>query len=220
MTAHELGEDPQPKQITHPQLVAALTKPGADILRSLTPEKCNLLHLASCVAPEGGELFDAIKKHVFYEGELNRANVIEECGDIAFYLQGIYQALGITHEEVLAANIAKLRARYEKKTGVLGYTNAAAHERLDKADRVGFQVTHESARNKAKWPDWMIEAWNRPHIQAGALGYYCLDDSTMGARLAVKMDDARPGHPVEWGQWIVREPWGAISIETNFQPGK
>lgn len=119
-------------EITHPQLVAALAKPGVDILASLTPEKCNLLHLASCIAPEGGELFDAVKKHIFYGQELDRANVIEELGDLEFYMQGVRAALTITREETLSANITKLRTRYEKKTGQLTFTNVAAQERLDK----------------------------------------------------------------------------------------
>lgn len=206
-----------PQQITHPQLVAALTKPGADILRSLTPEKCNLLHLASCICPEAGELFDAVKKHVFYEQEIDRANVIEELGDLEFYQQGVRAALNITREEVLAANIAKLRARYEKKTGILGYTNAAAKERLDKVGREGFQMTLSRRLNNAEWPQWLHEAWNKPHIEVGAVGPYCMDDSSIG-RMAIKMDDSRGGHPVEWDQWIVREPSGALVIETDFKP--
>lgn len=206
-------------QITHPELVAALAKPGSAILTSLTPEKCHIWHMASCLPAEAGELFDACKKHVIYEGQINRANVVEEMGDLEFFLEGLRVALGVTREETLTANIAKLRERYEKKTGVLAFTDTAARERLDKAGREGFQMTRERRASNADWPQWLHEAWNLPHIQVGAVGPYVLDEPCLG-RVAVKMDDDRSGHPVEWGQWIVREPWGALVIETDFQPGK
>lgn len=114
--------------ITHPQLVAALVKPGQAIIDSLTPEKAHLWHMASCVPSEAGELFDAIKKHVIYNKPLDRENVVEEIGDIAFYLEGIMQTLGITRDEALSANIAKLSKRYESLT----YSDKSAQDRADK----------------------------------------------------------------------------------------
>lgn len=119
------------ENITHPELVAALVKPGQDIIDSLTPEKAHLWHMASCVPSEAGELFDAIKKHVIYNKPLDRENVVEEIGDIAFYLEGIMSTLGITREEALAANIAKLGKRYVGLT----YSDKSAQDRADKDQR-------------------------------------------------------------------------------------
>ena len=113
----------------HRELVAALVKPGAAIVDSLTPEKAHLLHMVVGVAGESGELLDAIKKHVIYNKEADRENVIEELGDIEFYMEGLRQGLGITREETLAHNIRKLSARYEK----LAYSDASAVARADKA---------------------------------------------------------------------------------------
>lgn len=118
--------------ITHPSLVAALIKPGQEILDSLTPEDCHLWHMASAIPSEAGELFDAVKQRVIYRKPLNRAHVVEEIGDLEFYLEGLRTALSITREETLTANIAKLRERYEKHNGKLGYSNEAAQARLDK----------------------------------------------------------------------------------------
>jgi len=114
-------------------MVAALVKPGLDILLSLTPEKCNLWHMATGVSGEAGELLDAIKKHVAYGKELDRTNVIEELGDLEFYIEGIRQELDISREETLTANMEKLllsdKARYK-----LGkYTDQQAQDRADKA---------------------------------------------------------------------------------------
>lgn len=118
----------QDQETAHAFMVERLQKPGHDILVSLTPERVELWHMASCIPSEGGELFDAVKKHILYNQPLDRANVIEELGDLEFYLQGVRQLLGITREETLRANIDKLGRRYPGNL----YNDAAAQARLDK----------------------------------------------------------------------------------------
>lgn len=125
-------------EISHPELVSSLAKPGADILASLTPEKCNLLHHASNLAGEVGEIWDAVKKHIYYEGPPpDVENIKEEAGDLLFYLQGLLAHFGLTMEECKEGNIAKLSKRYAD-----GYSNAAAHARADKAS--AFDLTKEN----------------------------------------------------------------------------
>jgi len=114
--------------INHTELVSALVKPGAAILETLTPTKADLLHGTVGVAGEAGELLDAVKKHVIYNKPLDRENVIEELGDLEFYMEQVRQNLGITRQETLDANIAKLSVRYASLT----YTDAAAQKRADK----------------------------------------------------------------------------------------
>lgn len=117
------------KNMPYCAFVHNLIKPGEDIIKSLTPEKANLLHMAVGVAGEAGELLDAVKKHVVYEKEIDLENVIEELGDLEFYMQGIRTQLGIQRELVLMANKEKLSKRYTK----LHYTNEGAHDRADKS---------------------------------------------------------------------------------------
>lgn len=112
----------------HAKMVEALAKDGHDILISLTPDKCHTLHMAVGVSGEAGELLDAVKKHVIYCKPVDRAHIVEEMGDIEFYLEGLRQGLGITREEVLAANIAKLSVRYAAGS----YSDAQAQDRADK----------------------------------------------------------------------------------------
>lgn len=119
----------------HRMLVEDLAKPGRDIVNSLTanPEegatKAHLLHMAVGVAGEAGELLDAIKKHVIYDKALDLDNVIEELGDIEFYMQGLRAELGLHQEDILEENVTKLRARYAEGS----YSNEAAQTRRDKA---------------------------------------------------------------------------------------
>ncbi len=111
----------------HNAMVASLCKPGDEILKSLTPEKCDLWHVASCVPAEGGELFDAVKKYVIYGHEIDRENIIEELGDLEFFMARVRQILIINREMTLVANIEKLKERYPS-----GYSDTAAMERADK----------------------------------------------------------------------------------------
>lgn len=86
------------------------------------------MHAALGVAGEAGELADAIKKHVVYGKPLERENVVEELGDLRFYMQQIMNMHGISEEEVLQGNANKLSKRYPAGQ----YSDTAAVARLDK----------------------------------------------------------------------------------------
>lgn len=116
------------KIITHPELVRNLFKPGEDILASLDPLKCEILHAALAIPGEAGELVDAIKKFVVYLKPLDRANVVEELGDLEFFLEALRVRLDITREETIEANIAKLEKRYHGGS----YSDRHAQQRADK----------------------------------------------------------------------------------------
>ncbi|MNZ71593.1 MazG nucleotide pyrophosphohydrolase domain protein [compost metagenome] len=111
-------------------MVRTLAKPGVEILFSMTPEKCHHLHMAVGVAGEAGELLDAVKKYVVYNKPLDRENVIEELGDLEFYMEGLREKLGITRQETLDATIAKLGERYKG----FQYSDKAAQDRADKVE--------------------------------------------------------------------------------------
>ena len=110
-------------------LVKALLKPSADILDNLTPARANLIHLAMGVAGEAGEIIDSVKKHTIYNKPVDIVNLIEELGDMEFYLEAIRQHINVTREEVLKGNMEKLKVRYSKLT----YSDTDAQLRADKA---------------------------------------------------------------------------------------
>lgn len=72
-------------------------------------------------------MVDAIKKTWIYGKPLDRENVLEESGDLLFYLQALLTECGFTLDDAMTANVAKLRKRYPA-----GYTDAAAIARADK----------------------------------------------------------------------------------------
>lgn len=116
------------KEIVFEEMVAGLKKPGQAILDTLTPEKVDAWHMASAIPGEAGELFDAVKRNVIYNKPLDRENVVEELGDLEFYMEGLRQNMGITRAETLKHNIKKLGERYVG----LKYSDAAAQARADK----------------------------------------------------------------------------------------
>lgn len=113
---------------TYQQFVNAIIKPGDEIICQLTPQQANLLHMAVGVSGEAGELLDAIKKHCVYQKQIDLNNVMEEAGDILFYLTGLLSELDMTIEECIEANMNKLSKRYPQGT----YSNTAAIARADK----------------------------------------------------------------------------------------
>lgn len=113
---------------SYSDFVMSLCKKGTDICQELTPIRAHTLHMAVGVAGEAGELLDAIKKGAIYGKNLDYPNIIEELGDIEFYMEGLRCGLGITRDEVIEANVRKLSARYPNNT----YTNEDAVKRADK----------------------------------------------------------------------------------------
>ena len=111
----------QELDLTYEQFVEGLFKP-------MTHRKDELLHATVGISGEAGELLDAIKKHWAYGRELDTENVLEEMGDIEFYMQALRTVLSVTREQVIEGNVEKLLRRYP---GVR-YSDAAAIARLDK----------------------------------------------------------------------------------------
>jgi NTP pyrophosphatase (non-canonical NTP hydrolase) len=114
----------------HTQMVKVLSKNPAEIGLTLTHGQIDLIHASLGIAGEAGELIDAIKKYAIYNKPLDLENVIEELGDLEFYIAMIRERLSITREVVLHHNITKLAKRYPA-----GYTDAAAQARADKVQQ-------------------------------------------------------------------------------------
>lgn len=118
-------------QSEHSQMVDRLFKPGWKIIEQMTSDKVEAWHAGTGISGEAGELLDAVKRYAVYGKEIDRGNVIEELGDLEFYMEALRQNLSITREQTLLHNMDKLEksktARYKG-----GYTDQAAIERSDK----------------------------------------------------------------------------------------
>lgn len=79
-----------------------------------TPEQLRTIHAALGLAGEAGEVVDLVKKHVFGLKPLDRTKLLEEIGDVLWYLALVCHAQGLDLESAMRTNIAKLRARYPR----------------------------------------------------------------------------------------------------------
>lgn len=121
------------EEVDYGNMVSNLAKDGDDILQSMNGSQAHLLHMGVGVVGEAGELIDAVKKFVIYQKDLDRENVVEELGDLEFYMQGLRDELSITREETLQANADKLGKRYSGGT----YSDLDAQTRADKQNNEG-----------------------------------------------------------------------------------
>ena len=87
-------------------------------------------HMVIGIAGEVGEVADCVKKFTIYGKPLDRKNLVEELGDIEFYLAGLRQLFGVSRTETLRSNIEKLKIRYAD-----GYSDRAAITRADKMEQ-------------------------------------------------------------------------------------
>ena len=88
----------------------------ARIIKDSGSLKLNLAHMAMGVSGEAGEILDDVKKHFAYDKAIDRGHILEEVGDVVFYLNGLIRLLDATWGEVLEMNVAKLSVRYPKGT--------------------------------------------------------------------------------------------------------
>ena len=91
-----------------------------------------MLHMAVGVSGEAGELLDVVKKHCVYQKQIDIPHIIEEAGDILFYLTGLLNELDLSLEDCINANREKLSRRYASGR----YSNEQAIARADKVEEV------------------------------------------------------------------------------------
>jgi len=89
-------------------------------------------HAMMGMVTEAAECMDVVKKSKIYGRELDRVNLVEEAGDVMWYLAVLADELGISFEDMWDKNIAKLRVRFPEK-----YTDHHAENRdLDSERKV------------------------------------------------------------------------------------
>lgn len=84
-------------------------------MRYLNPElqgKNILINSVMGLCGESGEVIDLVKKWLMQGHELDKAHVVKELGDVAWYLAEAATALGVSLEDVFQANLDKLQQRF------------------------------------------------------------------------------------------------------------
>lgn len=109
--------------LEYKEFVAKLFKTQGYVEKGKYP----ILHAAVGISTEAGELLDAAKKAAFHDHNLDRANIVEELGDLLFYIQGLANVLDLEISDILINNMDKLEKRYPA-----GYNDADSKLRRDK----------------------------------------------------------------------------------------
>lgn len=99
-----------------------------NLFKKMETPAATLMHASIGLSGESGELLDACKKDWIYGKELDIVNVLEELGDIRFYYQAALNHIGVTDEDIIEVNKAKLAKRYPDRV----YKDEHAIARLDK----------------------------------------------------------------------------------------
>lgn len=81
-------------------------------LNSEMARKDVLINSVMGLCGESGEAIDIVKKWLAQGHELDKEHLAKELGDIAWYLAAAAYALDIPLEDVMQANIDKLKKRY------------------------------------------------------------------------------------------------------------
>ena len=78
----------------------------------MSERNVRLLHAGMGLCTESSEFLDQLKKVIFYGREADIPNLIEELGDLSWYLAIAADELGVSFEQIFEGTINKLKARY------------------------------------------------------------------------------------------------------------
>lgn len=93
--------------------------------RTISP-KHDLRCMVMGLAEEAGEVLGIVKKGVYHGHPMLLAKLKEELGDALWYLAAAATNLGLSLEDIAAANIEKIKRRYPD-----GYSDDASRSRVD-----------------------------------------------------------------------------------------
>jgi NTP pyrophosphatase (non-canonical NTP hydrolase) len=114
-------------------VIARESKDNKSIIRRLKSYRAvRLLHACMGINTESGELTDILKKYVFYGKEIDIPNIIEEIGDLLWYISLVAYEFNISFEELMDINNAKLETRY----GPAFSEEKAINRNLDKERKI------------------------------------------------------------------------------------
>lgn len=100
-----------------------------EVLRTLNQEltpREQIINMALGLTGESGEVADLVKKAYFQGHSLDKEKLINELGDICWYLTNMCNCIGVELEDVFQLNIDKLNKRYKE-----GFSSTESIKRVD-----------------------------------------------------------------------------------------
>jgi len=116
-------------------------------------ESVRLMHAVFGLNSEAGELMEMYKKHLFYGKDIDQTNLLEEIGDIMWYLYLLIDQLAMEHgvspsemeQRIKEANYMKLKTRYPE-----GFNEEKAKVRDTQAERKAIEEATSTEEGEAE----------------------------------------------------------------------
>jgi len=111
-------------------------------------EIMRVLHVAMGLSTEAGEFMDQLKRQIFYGEKQDWGNLIEESGDITWYLRIFADVLrslkmNVDFEKIIESNIQKLRQRFPDKFSGEQAINRNVVNEVKVFEKLGAVATHK-----------------------------------------------------------------------------
>ena len=87
-------------------------KTALDTINNELSTHDQILNCCLGIAGESGEVVDLVKKHYFQGRNLETDKIIEEIGDVMWYIANLCTSLNVSLVDVLTQNVFKLQDRY------------------------------------------------------------------------------------------------------------
>ena len=102
-------------QIEHSDMVRVLAKSGSAIADEMTQTNAHLLHMAIGISGEAAELLSAYVTSTELRIDPDHENVVEELGDLEFYIEGFRQGLSVTRVDAHKLYATPFDSQYTKQ---------------------------------------------------------------------------------------------------------
>jgi NTP pyrophosphatase (non-canonical NTP hydrolase) len=110
----------------------------------ISPNNQMIIWNALGLAGEAGEIANSVKKMILHQHGIDIPKLQEELSDCCWYIAALCTKLGISLDDVLSQNIAKLHTRYPD-----GYSSAASKARVD--------TTPEPSTDAIDWAQFKVD---------------------------------------------------------------
>ena len=132
-------------------MVKALSKPGAEIVASMTGDEAHILHMAVGVMGETCEFVKTISVPADEEGA---KNMIEEMGDVEFYFEGLRQGINTHPTRYLTSSIRSTNNALIKLVITAGELLDTAKKLVVYKDSTKMELLHQNMQDFVSVFDW------------------------------------------------------------------
>lgn len=110
------------------------------------------------LADDAGEVNGVIKRYIEYGEPLDTAGLLEECGDCLWRICQVLAAAGLTLEQCMDANLAKLKVRYQgeyadKKAWEANRNRSAERKELCNQAGAGYERSTQLEQTGQGWAE-------------------------------------------------------------------